>query len=490
MSVDRTAEELLEALSPKKKPAAYDTAATVTRVEGDILWVHIPGGVDETPVQRTVGASPGDVIQIRVGGGRAWAVGNATAPPTDDTVARSALQALTMETDERVQAVREEAEIRAAAIKALAAAMEAEGGMHITTESATGGGTIYYIHDHAIVAESAVVIKLTAAGLGISVDGGTTWSSGYDFATETAVVNILAANGINADWINAGALTVTDSNGHILFKADTENNQVKVGGLLAGYGLIADYSDFFSLRGDTIINLVDGTNAARVEYGPDEINFYLDEQLTEDEATNLVGFISVGNSIHLDPGLSGFTIGSGDAVYIRVPTARDFVVESDPERGIYSMRRPLTEIGTLSSLTTSAKSSLVAAINEVIADLTPTISNNTGDTVSVATGATTNIMSVTLTPGKYLLIGTATFQANSTGYRSLGFAKSASSATEDRFAQATVAAGSGFAPRVQVMTAWNITTTTTVYLNAVQTSGSTLSVTAPGIQAIRLQDLS
>jgi len=99
-------------------------------------------------------------------------------------------------------------------------------------------------------------------------------------------------------------------------------------------------------------------------------------------------------------------------------------------------------------------------------------------------------MSVTLTPGKYLLIGTATFQANSTGYRSLGFAKSASSATEDRFAQATVAAGSGFAPRVQVMTAWNITTTTTVYLNAVQTSGSTLSVTAPGIQAIRLQDLS
>lgn len=431
MSVDRTAEELLEALSPKKKPAAYDTAATVTRVEGDILWVHIPGGVDETPVQRTVGASPGDVIQIRVGGGRAWAVGNATAPPTDDTVARSALQALTMETDERVQAVREEAEIRAAAIKALAAAMEAEGGMHITTESATGGGTIYYIHDHATVAESAVVIKLTAAGLGISVDGGTTWSSGYDFATETAVVNILAANGINADWINAGAIS------GVAFKSENGDGDVSLS--------IED--------GILILRYVEPATA-----GGDGAEF-----------TIQVGGESNGGILIRKTADPYYPAAQSYYLWNQASITGDVLCEDVILDG-YSMR-------------------LSDALDEIAA-LTPTISNNTGSTVSVATGTTTNLMSVTLTPGKYLLIGTATFQANSAGYRSLGFAKNASSATEDRFSQTVVAPGSGFAPRVQVMTAWNITTTTTVYLNAAQTSGSTLSVTAPGIQAIRLQDLS
>lgn len=90
MSIETAARELAEAMQPKTGPAPYDTSATVLRVEGDTLWVHIPGGAEETPVQRTINASPGDTIQIRVGGGTAWAVGNATAPPTDDTVATAA----------------------------------------------------------------------------------------------------------------------------------------------------------------------------------------------------------------------------------------------------------------------------------------------------------------------------------------------------------------------------------------------------------------
>ena len=76
--------------TPGKKPSAYDTQAEVRRVEGDIAWVHIPGGVDETPVQLTTNAKKGDIVQVRVSGGRAWLYGNATAPPTDDTVAKAA----------------------------------------------------------------------------------------------------------------------------------------------------------------------------------------------------------------------------------------------------------------------------------------------------------------------------------------------------------------------------------------------------------------
>ena len=73
-----------------KKTSAYDTTATVTRVDGDTAWVHIPGGVDETPVKLTINAVAGDNVQVRVGGGRAFIMGNATAPPTDDSLAKRA----------------------------------------------------------------------------------------------------------------------------------------------------------------------------------------------------------------------------------------------------------------------------------------------------------------------------------------------------------------------------------------------------------------
>lgn len=76
--------------SPTKKPSAYDTQAEVRRVEGNTAWVHIPGGIDETPVQLTTNAKKGDIVQVRVSGGRAWLYGNASAPPTDDTKANEA----------------------------------------------------------------------------------------------------------------------------------------------------------------------------------------------------------------------------------------------------------------------------------------------------------------------------------------------------------------------------------------------------------------
>lgn len=91
---DKLARDLLKALreSNAKKTTAYDTPATVTRVEDGVAWVHIPGGIDETPVKLTVNAKAGDTIQLRVGNGTAWIVGNATAPPTDDTTANYAVR--------------------------------------------------------------------------------------------------------------------------------------------------------------------------------------------------------------------------------------------------------------------------------------------------------------------------------------------------------------------------------------------------------------
>lgn len=93
-SIDKFAKNLVDIFDSQnsKKVSAYDTTATVLRIEDGTAWVHIPGGVEETPVKLTVACDAGDEVQVRVGGGRAWIVGNSTAPPTDDKKANYAIQ--------------------------------------------------------------------------------------------------------------------------------------------------------------------------------------------------------------------------------------------------------------------------------------------------------------------------------------------------------------------------------------------------------------
>ena len=74
------------------KTQAYDTPATVRRVEDGVAYVHIEGGVDETPVSLSIDAKPGDTVMLRVSGGRGWIIGNSTAPPTDNTRADEAMK--------------------------------------------------------------------------------------------------------------------------------------------------------------------------------------------------------------------------------------------------------------------------------------------------------------------------------------------------------------------------------------------------------------
>lgn len=98
------AKDLAQLISQSKsnKTGPYDTQATVKRVEGNKVWVSIPGGVDETPIDKTVNCTAGDKVQVRVSGGRAWITGNASAPPTDDT---TAIKARTTANEAQVLAV-------------------------------------------------------------------------------------------------------------------------------------------------------------------------------------------------------------------------------------------------------------------------------------------------------------------------------------------------------------------------------------------------
>lgn len=85
-------QELLNAINAisESKDKSFDTPATVLRVEGDTVWVHIDGGADETPVRKTVSCEQGETVQVRISNGSAFLVGNASAPPTDDKVANAA----------------------------------------------------------------------------------------------------------------------------------------------------------------------------------------------------------------------------------------------------------------------------------------------------------------------------------------------------------------------------------------------------------------
>jgi len=85
-------QELLEAIQTisKDRDRSFDTPATVLRVEGDTVWVHIDGGADETPVNKTISCAEGETVQVRISNGSAFLVGNASAPPTDDKTANVA----------------------------------------------------------------------------------------------------------------------------------------------------------------------------------------------------------------------------------------------------------------------------------------------------------------------------------------------------------------------------------------------------------------
>lgn len=85
-------QELLDAINAisQDKNKSCDTPATVLRVDGDTVWVHIDGGADETPVQKTINCSEGETVQVRISNGSAFLVGNASAPPTDDKAANMA----------------------------------------------------------------------------------------------------------------------------------------------------------------------------------------------------------------------------------------------------------------------------------------------------------------------------------------------------------------------------------------------------------------
>ena len=184
MSVSKDLVDVIKA-SNKKETKAYDTQATVTRIDGTTVWVHFPGGVDETPVKRTINAKEGDVVQVRVSGGSAWLLGNASSPPTDDTTALLATEYAKTANDAANSAVEAAKTAGEAASDAMSSAEEAKGKAKEAERSAEEAGAA------ATTAGEAANTALTQLSVVEDVVGTLNWISEhgtYNLTSDTEIV--------------------------------------------------------------------------------------------------------------------------------------------------------------------------------------------------------------------------------------------------------------------------------------------------------------
>lgn len=121
--------------------------------------------------------------------------------------------------------VEKEKNERKKAIENLQESLSVGSGLFATYVQQEDGSTISYFHDKGTLKESKNVIKITSEAIGVSNDGGKTYPFGFEL-TGTMITKLLYAEGINADYIDSGALTVRDKNGDIIFQANMDTNTV------------------------------------------------------------------------------------------------------------------------------------------------------------------------------------------------------------------------------------------------------------------------
>lgn len=199
---------------------------------------------------------------------------------------------------------------REKALEELANRLENSPGVFTTVETDTGGGKIYYLHNKPKLSDSDMVWKMTAEAWAVSTDGGKTWNAGMTVDGDT-IVRILTATGVNADWINTGAITVRDSNQNIIFSVDMDTKKVIISGDAVSIGgrpisgaindaisqsqqyadkALGDYADTVSKELSSIQEQVDGQiNDWYFDYEPSMQNYPASEWTTTEERRKHIG---------------------------------------------------------------------------------------------------------------------------------------------------------------------------------------------------------
>lgn len=154
------------------------------------------------------------------------------------------------------------------AVENLGNRLDNASGLYPTEEKQPDGSTIYYLHDKPTLEESGVVIKITAQAIGISTDGGETYPTGLTVDGE-AIIKILQTIGVNADWINTGAIRVADDDGNVIFSVDMDTKQILISG------------DFVQIGGKSASAAIDDALQESKNYSDGKLTDFADT-VTED----------------------------------------------------------------------------------------------------------------------------------------------------------------------------------------------------------------
>lgn len=213
----------------------------------------------------------------------------------DDPIRNSStyMSAATKALVEARQLVRDERTEREKAVERLDNTLKTSGGLYMTLEPQEDGSNIYYAHNKPTLEESDIVWKFTAEAIGISMDGGKTYPYGFNINGEL-IARLLYAVGINASYINTGALIVRDTNGKVIFSADIDNNQIVIDGASVRIGASALDGLLSDMQGqiDGNINTWTGTSVPTLN------NYPANEWLTDDEMSKHVGDIYYDGDSH------------------------------------------------------------------------------------------------------------------------------------------------------------------------------------------------
>lgn len=191
------------------------------------------------------------------------------------------------------QLVKDERTEREKAVERLNNTLKTSGGLYMTVEPQDDGSNIYYAHNKPTLEESDIVWKFAAEAIGISMDGGKTYPYGLNINGEL-IARLLYVEGINASYINAGALVVRDANGKIIFSADIDNNQIVIDGASVRIGASPLDGLLSSMQGqiDGNINTWTGTSV------PTLSNYPANEWLNDTEMSKHVGDIYYDGNSH------------------------------------------------------------------------------------------------------------------------------------------------------------------------------------------------
>lgn len=196
---------------------------------------------------------------------------------------------------------------RQEAIKKLGDSLNAGGGLYATYEKQPDGSTITYLHDKPTLKESKTVIKITAEAIGVSNDGGKNYLYGFVLDGDI-IAKILYAHGIDADYINTGAIIVRDAETkEIIFSVDMDTGRVvisgdiiQIGGRPIGQALedvkdyadknLADYADSISKDLSSLQSQVDGqVEDWYYDYEPSMQNYPASQWTTTEERRKHIG---------------------------------------------------------------------------------------------------------------------------------------------------------------------------------------------------------